>query len=218
MTDLDRDREHVLEAVLMASERGRSSLEDARGIHRQTFGDDVVASLEEDGFLVRREGHIHLTEQGAEAARGVVRRHRLVEVLLHTVFELDAGRTFDLSCRMEHDLPREMVEAFCTLLGHPDACPHGRPIPPGPCCKHGVTTVERQVVPLTELKPGERGRVLFMRTRTHHSYHKLVSLGLTPGVTVELHQRKPAFCLRFEGTELALDRQVAEDIHVVRLG
>ena len=41
--------------------------------------------------------------------------------------------------------------------------------------------------------------------------------GLTPGTVVQLHQRSPAFCIRYEGTELALDREVAEDIFVTRI-
>jgi Fe2+ transport system protein FeoA len=40
---------------------------------------------------------------------------------------------------------------------------------------------------------------------------------VTPGVVVELHRRHPATCIHFEGTDLALDRDVAEDIHVSRL-
>jgi len=34
---------------------------------------------------------------------------------------------------------------------------------------------------------------------------------------VEVHQRSPAFCVRYEGTELALNRDVAEDIFVARM-
>ena len=39
----------------------------------------------------------------------------------------------------------------------------------------------------------------------------------TAGTVVEVHQTSPAFCLRYEGTELAIDRDVAEDIFVARL-
>jgi hypothetical protein len=37
-------------------------------------------------------------------------------------------------------------------------------------------------------------------------------------VTVKLHQTYPAFCIKFEETELAIDPDVAEDIFVSKLG
>ena len=32
----------------------------------------------------------------------------------------------------------EATERICSFLGHPKACPHGAPIPPGPCCAVAV--------------------------------------------------------------------------------
>jgi DtxR family Mn-dependent transcriptional regulator len=31
-------------------------------------------------------------------------------------------------------LSPEATDKICTFLGHPRTCPHGAPIPPGPCC------------------------------------------------------------------------------------
>ena len=38
------------------------------------------------------------------------------------------------ACKFEHILSQEATEKICTFLGHPRTCPHGAPIPPGPCC------------------------------------------------------------------------------------
>ena len=27
-----------------------------------------------------------------------------------------------------------ITDSMCAMLGHPTECPHGSPIPPGPCC------------------------------------------------------------------------------------
>ena len=48
--------------------------------------------------------------------------------------------------------------------------------------------------------------------------HRLTGFGIVPGVTVKLHQTYPAFCIKFEETELAIERDVAEDIFVSRIG
>jgi Fe2+ transport system protein FeoA len=41
--------------------------------------------------------------------------------------------------------------------------------------------------------------------------------GLTPGTMLEVHQKFAAFCVRYEGTELALNRDEVEDIFVARV-
>ena len=79
-----------------------------------------------------------------------------------------------------------MVDSVCTLLGHPSTCPHGRAIPPGACCRDGRTTVASQVLPLSSLSAGERGRIVYITPRDHHRMHRLTSLGLTPGTLVEV--------------------------------
>ncbi len=38
------------------------------------------------------------------------------------------------ACKFEHILSPEATDKICTFLGHPAACPHGDPIPPGECC------------------------------------------------------------------------------------
>jgi DtxR family Mn-dependent transcriptional regulator len=44
-----------------------------------------------------------------------------------------------------------------------------------------------------------------------------MSFGLNPGTVVRLHQASPAFCITFEGTELAIDPDVAADVFVARM-
>jgi DtxR family transcriptional regulator, Mn-dependent transcriptional regulator len=209
---LTPEQEHALESLLVFAE-GKG---DAECGPPEPISPETVAQLVTLGLLAGVSG-ADLTDAGRQTAESVLRRHRLTEVLLDAVLKLDGKRAYDIGCQMEHDMQPEMVEAFCTLLGHPDVCPHGRRIPPGPCCHMHSTTVESQVVPLTELLPGERGRILFITPRSHERLHRLSSLGVTPGIVVELHQRRPAFCFRFEGTELAIAEDVAADIHVARI-
>lgn len=213
--------EDLLEAVLMAEELGDTSVERIRAARSEDaqveVSEDDITALAAQGYLEHERGQVRLTPSGREIAEQVARRHRLTEMLLFTWLGIDLDLASEIGCRVEHGVREELLDGVCTLLGHPATCPHGRPIPPGPCCREGRTTVESQIVPLTALKPGERGRVVYIKPRDHHRLHRLSSMGLNPGVIVELHQRQPAFCLRFEETELALDRQVAEDIQVSRL-
>lgn len=219
--ELNDHLENVLEAVFMAEEVGDTTVERIL----RTRSEDVQIEIVENDFdkllderMITRSGEeIALTEEGRVIARRTVRRHRLAEMLLYTMLGVDRELASEIACRVEHGIREEMLEGVCTMLGHPSSCPHGRPIPPGDCCEAGRTVVECNVMPLSELAPGERGRIVYIRPRSHQRLHRLASLGMNPGVIVELHRRSPAFCIRFEETELAIDRDVAEDIHVSKV-
>ena len=169
------------------------------------------------GYAVRAGELVDLTEAGRAIATATLRRHRLAEMLLYTLLGVDRELASELGCLVEHRIREEMLEALCTLLGHPSACPHGRPIPPGGCCRDRRTAVESQIVPLTELKAGDRARIVYIKPRAHDRVHRLSSLGLNPGEILELHRRHPAFVLRYGDAEIALDSDVAADIQVSRV-
>ncbi len=214
---MKKRREHTLEAILMAGEKGDTTVEGVKRAHEEELLEADLEALVREGLVELEGDQVRLTDEGQREAEDVLRRHRLTEALLFTVLGLSAQRASEVGCMLEHDIRPEMVDGVCTLLGHPIHCPHGDPIPPGPCCKEGRTSIESQVVPLTSLAAGERARIVYVRPRNHQRLHRLTSLGLTPGVELVLHRRRPAFCLRYEETELALDRDVAEDILVSRL-
>jgi len=44
-----------------------------------------------------------------------------------------------------------------------------------------------------------------------------MSMGLQPGITVTVHRTNPAFCIKFENTELALDEEIARNIFVWKI-
>jgi DtxR family Mn-dependent transcriptional regulator len=210
-------RDHLLNALWVAEERGQPTVESLRACARQPVEAGDVPGLEHEG-LVSADGELlAFTDPGRAMAQALIRRYRLSEALLHIVYGRDAERASSLACELEHDLRPELTDALCTFLGHPATCPHGHPIPPGSCCNLHLTTVASPVIPLTELEPGERGRVVYLHPRNHERLHRLSSMGLTPNVVLTVHQRRPAWVVRFEGTELAFDRDVAADIFVARL-
>ena len=56
------------------------------------------------------------------------------------------------ACEFEHILSPEATDSVCTLLGHPPTCPHGKPIPPGPCCGTFQKTLRPLVTGLRQLR------------------------------------------------------------------
>jgi len=79
-------------------------------------------------------GDVRLTPSGSQRARDVVRRHRLAERLFKDTFSIDESEAHTQACKFEHIISPELDQRICTFLGHPKTCPHGNPIPAGPCC------------------------------------------------------------------------------------
>ena len=62
----------------------------------------------------------------------------------------------EAACQMEHAVKKEIEEEICRLLGHPETCPHGKPIPAGACCQKARLSGDKFVAPLASLKRGEK--------------------------------------------------------------
>src|ERR1700687_4546701 len=78
---------------------------------------------------------VELTRRGRERAGSIIRRHRLAERLFTDSLAMDSETEIEQqACKFEHILSPEATDKICTFLNHPLTCPHGAPIPPGPCC------------------------------------------------------------------------------------
>ncbi len=101
-----------------------------------------------DGSMI-----VELTDRGRKQAADIIRRHRLAERLFTDSLALDSETEIEQqACKFEHILSPEATDKICTFLGHPRTCPHGAPIPLGPCCeKHasasGVEWSQVQAAP-----------------------------------------------------------------------
>jgi putative ABC transport system ATP-binding protein len=83
-----------------------------------------------DGSLI-----VDLTPRGRRRAADIIRRHRLAERLFTDSLALDSETEIERqACKFEHILSPQATDKICSFLGHPRTCPHGAPIPPGPCC------------------------------------------------------------------------------------
>src|SRR5437660_289149 len=84
---------------------------------------------------------VTLTPRGRNRAGSIIRRHRLAERLFTDSLAMDSESEIEQqACKFEHILSPGATDKICSFLGHPRTCPHGAPIPPGPCCE-GKTLV-----------------------------------------------------------------------------
>ena len=121
------------------------------------------------------------------------------------------------ACSLEHALVDGIEESICTLLGHPRLCPHGKPIPPGECCKQMRATVGRLIAPLCELKPGQEGKIAYLHMHDPQHLQKLMAMGVLPGIELKLKSTFPSYVFEAGFSQFAVDEGIAEDIFI-RLG
>jgi len=209
-------REEVLEELWTAAERGDEMSVSALAATIHAGASDgwggVVQELIESGWVAVEGSELRLTGAGREQARTVVRRHRLAEVLFNQVLELPIEATESEACTIEHVLSPQTTDAVCSFLGHPPVCPHGRAIPPGPCCAALSRRVDSLICRLADLTPGERGRIVLIAPAHLDRLEQLTDLGVTPGAVVTLRQRKPSLVLEVDRTLLAIEEAIAAQI------
>ncbi len=211
-----REMDEVLEALWTCSEKKDHRLKSLKELCHVPIDQALLVSMEKEGLIAYEGEMVLLTRDGKSRAALVMRRHRLAERLLVDVLNMPIQQAEEGACEFEHILAPQVAESICTLLGHPRECPHGSPIPMGPCCEEAKDVVDNVVIPLTRLEAGRTAKVAYISTPSHPRLHKLISFGLTPGAMLKVHQKSPSYVISCEQTELALEEDVAGDIYVWR--
>ncbi len=176
--------------------------------------DDVLATLDDRGLVEFGEHEVTLTPTGRTEARLCVRRHRLAERLLADVLDSGDDELHEAGCKLEHGLHRGLEQRVCTILGHPKTCPHGKPIPPGDCCRR----MERDTGPLltsaAELEIGERGVIAYLHSENVDDLRKLMAIGALPGATIVVRQRFPSYLVELGASQFGIDEHMARQVYV----
>ncbi len=178
--------------------------------------ESLLAELIASGLVETTGDELRLTRSGDERARGIIRRHRLAEVLLQNLFDLDSSQIENSACKFEHILTTPVTDSVCSFLGHPPVCPHGRPIPRGECCDRIRTEIPPLVTRLSNASLGDHVRIVFIAPKSKKRLEKLSSLGIVPGSRLRLLQRTPSFVLQIGETTIAVDREITDEIYVKR--
>ena len=225
MVTLTFDEEEMLEALwtnLVESDRNNCLLDELKlGKDQEEFDvQAAVVSLVKNKLikLSNDKKEVSMTPIGQELAIKVIRRHRLSERLFKDILQVRNHEMEGASCRFEHLLTPGIEKNVCTLLGHPTYCPHGRPIPPGPCCREHRFQVESAILPLSHIPEGTQAKVAYISTNKIKRLNRLLSFGLLPGTEIKLEKKSPALILKLDETVLALEKAVAEDLFCRRAG
>lgn len=205
--------DEVLERLFYAQEERRLPVT----IDELPGNGDLAAALSElvaAKQIVRRENTVDFAPDGETRARGIVRRHRLAEILFTQILDVDSREAERSACEFEHILAESVVDRVCTFLGHPPQCPHGHAIPDGQCCKVYSKKVEPLIMRLIDLPLGSSGSVAFIAPRSVSRLNRLASFGVVPGSTVRLIERKPSVVFSCGHTSIAVEDEIGKEIYV----
>lgn len=176
---------------------------------------DMLKRLTENGYVkVSRKEGVTLTKKGLECAESLVRRHRLWERFLTDVLGLNWDEVHEEACRLEHAMSPQVEERLAKILGNPETCPHGHPIPGSESSTgHGKTE------PLSKLCVGEDAVIERITEEEPQLLQYLASLGLLPGARVHVKEIAPfmgPILVKVKGSQYALGQEVASKIMVAK--
>jgi len=185
---------------------------------------------------------ITLTPAGRAVAEDVVRRHEVLRDFFVKVLAVDEEVAEEGACRMEHSVPKPILERLIQYGEFLETCPRAgtKWIKEfGSYCNHGrmrencvgciskcleeVTMSEesngerkREDATLEQLGPGQRARVLKVKARGV-ARKRIVDMGVTPGSIVEVERVAPLgdpIDIKVRGYHLSLRKEDAAGITV----
>ncbi len=148
----------------------------------------MMKTLSESG-LVEYEPYsgVRLTPAGHKLAIHVLRRHRLIELFLVEVLDLDWSEVHAEAETLEHAVSDRLIERIDEMLGHPSVDPHGDPIPNA---EGDVTWGENKS--LLSSPAGKPLRVARVGDQSVSFLRLIEKGGLMPGEAVEIVERNDA--------------------------
>jgi DtxR family transcriptional regulator, Mn-dependent transcriptional regulator len=154
---------------------------------------------------------VELSPEGRRAAVAAIRRHRIVERFLADMLGYAWNEADRLAGSFEHDLPQEVEDRLFVALDRPSACPHGFPIP------EPEGTDVPTLPPLYALEPGDVAEVAVPGSTDPEVVAFLDTLGLRPGVRVEVSEKHPfdgPLVLVVDGKDRTVSQKLAQQVYV----
>ena len=211
-----------LEAIHYMEAEGESvrsaRLADWLGVSRPTVT-VALRRMTRDGMIrLNSRKEIELTDQGAQAAASIVRRHRIMERWLTDVLGLDWVAADEEAARLEHAVSDLVESRLWDSLGRPTRCPHGNPIP-------GYAQPNPDEVRLSGLQPGAAALVSRISEVAEREapmlLRYLLERRLVPGTRLEVLEVDPVgrtLRLRVARREVTLSHETAAKIWVAPPG
>jgi DtxR family Mn-dependent transcriptional regulator len=208
--------EEYLEAIHELTEEGTQVIQARlaeRVGHSAPAVSEMIRRLKTEGYLTVEDRSVQLTPKGQARAASVVRKHRLAERLLTDIIGLPWQKAHLEACRWEHVISDEVEARLVELLGHPQTCPHGNPIP------GSGGLVASDLVALSSRHGGDHIRLERVTEQVEidlDALSYLAEAGFIPGADAEVTARAPDGTLTIDlgDSTIALGPALADQLFV----
>jgi DtxR family Mn-dependent transcriptional regulator len=182
------------------------------GVSRASAG-EMLKRLEADGLVERGDQkQAILTPAGAERAKRVVRKHRIIERFLTDFMGYTAAESHVHADDLGDTFTEEMIERINERLGHPERCPHGWPV------ESELEQAENaELVTLADLESGQTAEIVRLAEHDGDLLHWFYDEGLAPGTRVEMRSVEPAagqLTIAVDGADRPIPEKAALGIYV----
>jgi DtxR family Mn-dependent transcriptional regulator len=183
--------EEYLEAIHELEEEGTQVIQARlaqRLGHSAPAVSEVIRRLKAEGYVTVEDRAVQLTDRGRHRAESVVRKHRLAERLLTDIIGLPWEKSHLEACRWEHVISDEVEARLVELLGHPQTCPHGNPIP------GSGGRARTELLALSSVRGGDRIRLEQVTEQVEidpAAMSYLSKAGFVPGADAKVSARAP---------------------------
>ncbi|HEG43424.1 MAG TPA: DtxR family transcriptional regulator [Phycisphaerales bacterium] len=185
---------------------------------------------------------VTLTSSGLKVAEKVVRRHQILKDFFVEVLGVDADIANDGACKLEHSIPRSIVEKLVEFMEFVEVCPRGgedwvqnfidrcKDDKKQDCekCmyanlkdfkkeKRAMLSTE-ETITVADLKPKQKGVVIKINRRGAIA-KRLAEMGIGRGTVVEFERVAPLgdpIDIKVKGYHLTLRKSEAADIEISR--
>jgi DtxR family transcriptional regulator, Mn-dependent transcriptional regulator len=174
----------------------------------------MAKSLSEAGLIhyEARQG-VRLTRKGERLALAVLRRHRLIELFLVKVLNMDWSEVHVEAEELEHAVSDRLLQRIDDYLGNQQFDPHGDPIPSA-----SGQVARRDLTSLSEIVSGQRVVVAQVLGQDAEFLSYLSQRGIAPVELCVLASDAVGgtMSLRIDQDELVIGRTIASKIRVSR--
>jgi len=184
---------------------------------------------------------VTLTPQGTRVAKDVIRRHEVLRDFFVTVLAVDEAEGEEGACKMEHAVPRPILERLVQYIDFLEACPRagtdwtrgfdqychqgGEPDDREKCLSSCLDELKQKKqesaagstrVALMEMQPGQKAKIVKIKGRGSTN-KRIVDMGVETGTIIEVEGVAPAgdpVDVKVKGHHLSLRREEATGITV----
>ena len=248
-TSLEDYLEIILQLVQERGEARVKEIAARKSVRMASVTGALKRLAHEDLIKYKARETVTLTESGHELANRILQRHEFITRFLTEILGVSAETASRDACSIEHIISLESLDRLAGFVEFLKACPQaegniverfqncfdscGKSAEGGehPTCWSescsrnygekavGIFSKNAGALMLSELKPGERARVISVRA-TQAMRQRLIDMGLLPGVELTMQRVAPfgdPIDVKLKGFHLSLRKLEAGTISVERL-